>query len=50
MNEGYVQLFQKEELDGIENCVCKNLYTELFQTLADDEEKQLNSMIKQRIS
>lgn len=36
-------------MDGVENCVCKNLHTELFSNMAEDLEKQQNDKIHKTI-
>lgn len=55
MTETYEKVFPQSSepklnnLDGVENCVCKNLHVELFSSLAGDKENQENKLIAQQI-
>ena len=37
-------------MDGVENCVCKNLYNELFYTFAEEQELLNNELIASQIA
>ncbi len=56
MAETYEKIFpqshqdtKSNNLDGVENCVCKNLHVELFTSLADDSENQENRLLASNI-
>ena len=55
MTQLYDQTFgasgeQATTLDGVENCVCKNLHQELFSSLAPESEQEYNEKVCHQIT
>ena len=47
----YESIFEtKNNLEGVENCVCKNLHSELFSSLSEESERKENNLICEQIT
>ena len=42
--------FHANNLEGVENCVCKNLHSELFSSLSEESERKENNLICEQIT